>query len=68
LPELHELAVDATSEALPAKRFSINGESGLDYGPRGFGSHHITDCSVIRGHGCLLALPMGHIVWYDFSA
>lgn len=35
-PDLHELAVDATFGALPAKRFSVNGESGLDYGPRVF--------------------------------
>jgi hypothetical protein len=36
LPELHELAVDATFGAMPAKRFSVNGESGLEYGPKVF--------------------------------
>jgi hypothetical protein len=36
LPDLHELAVDGTFGALPAKRFSINGDGNLDYGPRVF--------------------------------
>lgn len=35
-PDLHELAVDATFGAMPAKRFSVNGESGLEYGPKVF--------------------------------
>ncbi len=30
------MAVDATFGAMPAKRFSVNGESGLEYGPKVF--------------------------------
>jgi hypothetical protein len=33
-PELHELLVDATFGAFPAKRFSANGETGIRYGER----------------------------------
>jgi hypothetical protein len=43
LPELHELAVDATFGAMPARRFSVNGESGLEYGPKVFLTEWLTD-------------------------
>ncbi len=46
LPELHELAVDATFGALPAKRFSVNGDSGLDYGPKVFLQQWLADVAV----------------------
>ena len=43
LPELHELAVDATFGAMPARRFSVNGESGLEYGPKVFLTEWLAD-------------------------
>jgi hypothetical protein len=46
LPDLHELAVDATFGALPAKRFSISGESNLDYGPKVFLQQWLADVAI----------------------